>query len=103
MLRTVLSILLPFLAPFVCYAVWAWFATRRRETLDSGGALEPWQRWPWAWLIIGGGVLAGAVMVFLFATGPEPPGENQRWVPPRVVDGKVVPGHYERIPEPVED
>lgn len=103
MLRTVLTILLPFLTPFVCYAVWAWFAARKREKLEHGEALDAWQKWPWSWLIISGGALAGISVAVLFLTGDGLPGENQRWVAPQVIDGEVVPGHYEPIPQPVED
>lgn len=101
MLRVALTILLPFLTPFVCYAVWAWFQSRKEQRLQDGQPLEWWQAWPWGKLVPAGGVLAIGTIVFLFASG-EPPQEG-RWVPPTVVDGEVVDGHFEPIPEPPPD
>ncbi len=95
MVRTILSILIPFILPFVCFAIWSWYANRKRETLEHGEELQKWQTWPWGRLILTGGVLVIISLGFLFfGNDPIPEG---RWVPPTVVDGVVVPGHFEPI------
>ncbi len=94
MTKTVISVLLPFVAPFVLYAIWAWFMTRRKETLEEGKQLDWWQDWPWAILFSVGSVLAIIVLIWLFLLGDPPQEGEVRWVPPTVVDGTVVPGHY---------
>lgn len=100
MLRTILTILVPFLTPFLCYYVWVWFQNRKKEREETGEPLQAWQTFPWAKLIISGSVLAIGALVFLFMQkDPLPEG---RWVPAKIVDGEIVPGHFEPIPEPVD-
>lgn len=101
MTKTVLSIAIPFLAPFLCYAVWIWFAARKQETLDEGRTPARWQEWPWAWLVSIGGGFAIVSLIGLFALGDL--NTDGQYVPPTVVDGEVVPGHYEPVPEPPAD
>lgn len=96
MLRSILTILVPFLIPFVCYYVWAWFQSRKKDREDQGLPLTAWQSFPWANLIISGSVLAIGALVFLFLQA-EPP-QQGRWVPAKIVDGEIVPGHMEPIP-----
>ncbi|CAN0599886.1 unnamed protein product, partial [Laminaria digitata] len=36
MTRTIISILIPFIAPFILYAIWAWFTNRKKEALADG-------------------------------------------------------------------
>lgn len=103
MLRSTLTVILPFLTPFICYAVYAWFLARQREKLDHGEAVPAWQNWPWAWLVIAGGALGGIAFAALFIAGPGLPEKNQRWVAPAVIDGKVVPGHFETVPPPKDE
>jgi len=99
--RTIISVVLPFILPFVCFAIWSWYSNRKRRALDEGEPLQSWQSWPWSKLVLSGGVLAIASLMFLlFGREPLPEG---RWVPPSVVDGEVVPGYYEPIPEPTDD
>ena len=97
MIRTLLSIALPFLTPFIAYAIWVWFARRKQEMKEHGEKLHSWQTWPWLKLVIAGGLLVIASLVTLNFSA-EPLNEG-RWVAPRVVDGVVVPGHFEPLPE----
>ena len=101
MTRTIISILIPFIAPFILYAIWAWFTNRKKEALADGKPLASWQTWPWAILFSVGSVLATATLVILFFFGE--PVQEGRWVPPTVVNGEMVPGHYEPIPRPPTD
>ena len=52
-----------------------------------------WTRGPWPWVLVGTLILL-IIGVISFATpnGVEP---GQTYVPPTMVDGEVVPGHFE--------
>ena len=55
-----------------------------------------WTQWPWLWFLVGAAVLLiiGLIGVISFATlnYSEPGG---KYVPPRMVDGEIVAGHFE--------
>lgn len=80
-MRILLQVVLPFLAPFVIYAVYLLLVTKGRRVLV---------RTPWFLLTAAGLVLASAALASLAFTGGEPPGG--RYVPSRVEDGRIVPG-----------
>jgi hypothetical protein len=85
MIRVILSYGLPFLLPFGAYFVYIAFAKRA----EAKGIR--WQEAPWVSLAIAGLalVIASFVATGLF-TGADPAGT---YVPPRMEDGKIVPGH----------
>ena len=85
MLRIFFEIVLPLVLPTALYLLWIRIADRRRR----GGA--GWARLPWLWLAGGGALLLGLVL-FVVTLGF---GTSQRgvYVPPRWVNGRVVPGH----------
>jgi uncharacterized membrane protein len=82
MIRVVLTILLPLLAPTAIYLVWL-FAVGRAE---SAGALKGL---PWTWLVVAG---VAAVAVALLVVGIDAGGGTGQYVPPHVEGGSVVPG-----------
>jgi hypothetical protein len=82
MIRVVLTILLPLLAPTAIYLVWL-FAIGRAE---DAAALK---RLPWTWLIVAGVV---AVTVALLVVGIDAGGGNGQYIPPHIQGGSVVPG-----------
>jgi len=99
-----------FLLPFGVYAAWL-LATR-----GSVGTAGDWPLRTIAWLAIGGAVLmVVAILAFIhFDTGPtnecaeavaaaglapETPCQSV-YVPARMVDGVLVPGHFEMVPVP---
>ena len=81
MIRTILTLLVPLLTPFVLYALYVRL-TRRKDP-------EKVLNTPWFWLLVVGLVL---VIIALIATamfgGSDPLGT---YVPPRVEDGRIVP------------
>jgi hypothetical protein len=81
LLRILLEIVLPFLAPFLLF-----FAYRLLVTKGSGLV----ERTPWFVLVVSGLVLACASLVSLAFTGGAEPGG--RYEPARIEDGKIVPG-----------
>ena len=87
MLRFLISVLLPLLLPTALWLGWT-IATRR-----AGAQGVRWQALPWPWLIASGVVLAGAFLYLVEIHYGQPGG---RYVPSQYIDGKLVPGHFER-------
>lgn len=90
MIRKLLTIVLPFLVPFVVYMIY-WWTMRRRQLMEAQGRkVSPWEDFPWIWLLSAGCVLAiltlGAVALL---SGGDPFAEYQT---PRFEDGRIVPG-----------
>lgn len=92
MWRVVVEILLPLVLPTALYLLWLSAERRRREKLGSGETLA-WADAPWIWLGAIGLLLATLVAVALALIGGEP--TAGQYVPPHVIDGKIVPGHVE--------
>jgi hypothetical protein len=79
--RVLLTVVLPLLLPTILYVLWA-TSTRRRSRIGL--------RHSWPWLALAGVALCAGVLVAAWLrTGT---GGNGTYVPPHVVDGKVVPG-----------
>lgn len=93
MLRIVLIQLLLFAVPFIVWALYVLMVQRR--SLASGGAFNDA---PIAWLLGAGTAMVAAGLVYLAVFSGTPAGEGQ-YVPPRLEDGRIVPGHI----EPVDD
>jgi uncharacterized membrane protein YhaH (DUF805 family) len=87
MLRFVFSFLVPLLLPTALWFAWA-VAVRRAEARGAR-----WQDAPWGWLAGSGVVLAAVLLYFLEVHYGESGG---RYVPSQYIDGKLVPGRFER-------
>ena len=85
MMRVLLTIVLPLLLPTLLYVLW--LVTMRRAAL-AGPA--PWRALPWVWLVGAGLALS---MLLLFVIGVRIGTPEGTYVPPRYIDGRVVPGH----------
>ena len=97
MIRTLLTIVLPLIAPTVAYLVWMRFRAREREDELAGREIPQWRKLPWAWLITSGAVLAAVALVAVGSIGGSG-GREQRYIPPYIQDGEVVPGRFEDRP-----
>ncbi|MBN8995503.1 MAG: hypothetical protein J0H63_01380 [Rhizobiales bacterium] len=87
MVRLLAVNLLFFLLPFAAYAAWL-LITRR----TIGGAGD-WPRRMILWLAVAGAALMVAVLVVFTSFTGAPPGAV--YVPATIVDGKLIPGHFE--------
>lgn len=90
MIRLLLVIGLPLLAPFLVYGLYVWLARRGKPaaTAEGGPAPQPdAQRWVW---LLFAGVCLSAVSLFLLGLerGVAP---GTKLLPPAFVDGEVVP------------
>ena len=86
MTRLFLSILLPLLLPTVLYVLWA-SSLGRAEFAGTAN----WRSLPWAWLVVAGVALAVVVLFTVVETGGRHDGT---YVPPHLVNGVIVPGHF---------
>ena len=93
--RIFLEFVLPLVLPTAIYLLWLRAERRRIERLGHGEKPR-WQDAPYFWLAAMGVVLAGAVLVAVHYAGGM--GTTGTYVPPRVIDGQVVPGHIEPAP-----
>ncbi len=83
-MRAFLEIAIPLLLPALFY--WLYLKVQERRG-------HPVRDVPISWLAVAGAVLVAAVLIVGWVTGSAPP--TGKYIPPTVVDGKVVPGHFE--------
>jgi hypothetical protein len=86
--RVLLTIVLPLLLPTALYMVWV--TTLRRP--ERNGAAR-WTAWPWMWLA-GAGIALLAIVLLVVTVHFGAP-QDGVYVPPRLQDGHIVPGHIE--------
>jgi len=84
--REILTLVVPLLLPTVLYLAWL----RAMRWSEAGNTLA-WDKLPWLWLALAGVVLTALVLfVVTVGFGTERPGV---YVPPRMENGQIVPGH----------
>lgn len=88
MARIVIQHLLLFLLPLILYAIYV--ATMRKRAQMIGAEKPSWEDGPWFWLVVAGIVLSIGAFVFLGISAGAP--TNSDYIPPRIIDGKIVPG-----------
>jgi hypothetical protein len=88
MARIVIQHLLLFLLPLILYAIYV--AAMRRRAQVTGAVKPNWEDGPWFWLVVAGIVLSIGAFVFLGISGGA--STNSDYIPPRIIDGKIVPG-----------
>jgi hypothetical protein len=86
--RQLFEIVLPLILPTVIYLAYALLLRPR-----SGGNLHDM---PWVWLGVAGGFLLAVTFLAIALLGGAPPAAH--YVPPKVVNGQIEPGHYETSP-----
>lgn len=85
-MRILLTFLLPLLLPTMIYVAWLYTARPGQYAAPT-----PWRALPWPWLVAAG---LGLMALMLYGMGARLGGEPEgTYVPPHVVDGRVVPGH----------
>ena len=101
MLRITIIEILSFLLPFALFLIW-----RAQSGHDSSSRPTPVLKLAAAGAAIGVAVLIGLVVFDSMKAGHE----GEQYVPPRLVDGEIIPGHFIPIEEgeteadePVED
>jgi len=92
MSRIIIAYIIPFLLPAAVYALWVWYRTA--YVARHGGEAPKLERGPWPLLIFLGAVCALVVLATTALIRGDSP-EDGTYVPPRVENGQVVPGHLE--------
>ncbi len=96
MARILFQYILPIVLPTAVY--FAWLAAERRRIARAGAGDAPhWHDAPWLWLAAIGVVLAVLIAIASALFGGAD--ISGRYVPPRVEDGRIVPGHVEPAPQ----
>lgn len=93
MTRILLTVVLPLLAPTVCYILWIWFLNKKKKDEADKRPLKEWQTWPWMRLVGLGSVLVILSVLALNFLGTDG-SESGRYIPPHMKDGEVVPGRF---------
>ncbi|MBL8642998.1 MAG: hypothetical protein JNK21_03615 [Rhodospirillaceae bacterium] len=94
MIRILVTYLVPFLLPLAGYALWIWYRTRYAE--KHGGEAPKFEKGPWPLMLFLGALLSLSVLgVSALMTGSAP---GDVYVPARVENGKLVPGHTVKPP-----
>jgi hypothetical protein len=106
-IRLLVEFLLPLVAPTLAYALW--LAWRQRggsgqsapgDAEGTEGAAPPptdWRSAPWIWLGATGIALVAVVAIGL-GMSRSLGGIGGTYVAPRVIDGRIVPGHVDPPP-----
>jgi len=86
--REILTLIVPLVLPTLVYLLWL----RAARWSEAGDAVA-WHKLPWVWLALSGVALTAVVLfVVTVGFGTAMPGI---YVPPRVQNGQIVPGHIE--------
>ena len=91
-MRIFLTVILPLLAPTIIYFSIIYLKAKWRKEDEGAKEVPAYHTWPWVRLIGLGGVLAALVLLFMGA--PTYEGFKGKYVPPQVIDGKLIQGHY---------
>ena len=81
----------PVFIPLLVY--WLWHANNKRNAKKAGKEPPHFRDGPWYWAVIASLLTAMGCFLFLGVSHEKNDG---RYVPPRLEDGNIVPGHVER-------
>ena len=85
--------ILPVLLPFVLYGTCAWWAKRKARAAGGIDGDGVWNDAPWVWLATSAVSLLIAVLIATALLSGE--STEGTYIPPHVVDGKIVPGEVQ--------
>lgn len=80
----------PVLIPLMIY--WVWHGAKRRKARKVGAPLPHFRDGPWYWVVLASLMIGVILFVVL---GLSHAANDGQYVPPKLEDGKVIPGHVE--------
>jgi hypothetical protein len=89
MVRILVTYVIPLVVPVVAWFLWQHFFA---QPVGPDGTPRRLRDAPWPWLGLAGVVLVAGLLGSIALFGGGRPGEV--YVPPQVIDGKVVPGRH---------
>mgnify|MGYP000347603215 CR=1 FL=1 len=93
MIRILITVILPLLAPTIGYMLWIWFLNKKKKDEADHRPLKDWQTWPWSRLLgLGSVLLIISIVAINLNIGQEV--ESGRYIPPHMKDGEIVPGRF---------
>lgn len=92
MIRQLVTVAIPLLAPVALYLIYTW--TLRQRGGDTPEDPFSWQTIPWIWLGVCGAALLGLTLMLTSIVWHG--NVDAVYEPPRFEDGKRVPGQYVR-------
>ena len=91
MIRVLLFYVAALVFPLVAFMLWRYLAGLAKSTKGAAPVQQP--PVPWTWLSLAGVILLMVAFVFMATLdGGEP---DQVYHPPKLIDGKIQPGHFE--------
>ena len=91
MIRQLITVAVPLLAPVVLYLIYNW-NLRRRGGVDAEGDPFSWRRIPWIWLTVCGTGLLALTLVTTSFVGRT--GKSVQYEAPRFENGKRISGQF---------
>ncbi len=96
MIRMILTMLLPLLAPTILFFCVLYFKAKWKKEDEGAAEIPAYHTWPWLRLISAGGVLL--ILTLLFTGLPTGEGYQGNYIPPHMENGELIPGHFEKEP-----
>lgn len=91
-MRPALQVIIPLILPTILFLLYAWYMRRRALALGHPEP-PPWTQGPWGWLIIIGAALSALSLIGLALFDDN--AQDGVYVPAKVIDGQLVPGHID--------
>ena len=90
MIRHLITIAIPLLAPVALYLLYSWHLQRKGG--QTGDDPFSWKEIPWIWLIVAGLTLMSATLLASTFISRNP--DAKQYEPPRFEDGKRIPSTF---------
>ena len=91
MIRQLITIAVPLLAPVALYLLYSWHLRRKGGDISEDDPFS-WREIPWIWLLVCGTALVAVTMVTTTFIGRTD--ADARYEAPKFEDGKRVPGRF---------
>ncbi|WP_420549010.1 hypothetical protein [Curvivirga sp.] len=92
MIRIILTVVLPLIAPTLIYFFLVRLRAKWKKEDETAEHIPAYHAWPWFRLIGFGGVLL--ILTFLVFGFPNYDGFHGKYVPPHMENGELVPGQF---------
>jgi len=92
MIRKLITIGLPLMAPLIVYFAYCWATYKKRQAEEQGKPIPHWHDWPWTILVASGVLLMSVTLIGINITDRK--ARDSDYAPPTLQDGVIVPGDF---------